>query len=732
MFSGVVLPQLKQRGKRCQILPNESLKALNARDKYPECLVLGPKQQEIIDCVEKGSDRILIRGEAGCGKTLVLLAILFRHRGKCLGNVGEKNYRKVMFAIPKQKKEFVDWVQRFVDDYCDSDRVILHLIESSAERLHAEKGVHLILVDEFNITDIAFIASFFKEVERQVKICVASLLYRASLLQRRSGNEKPLEYLKKWWTSFFLQNSYRCPVNVQIRCAKIRRAIHQESSTSAPIISHSPLSIGFQHGVNVIHEDAIKVIQYKEDLEEICKQIPAKQLKGEQMLAVLYGVEIENCNALNDYKQVKIEHDEFFQMCEDFLSFTGVEYHTVTFIVSPLKLFSNGKTKVVEREINIELCLYQSLSRALNRVFIICHEENYEYFTNLLSLDQLDVRVFEKLRRKQKVAPEDLDLLISDEDKREALKILLITKSFDQFMDMKHIFKGNSRLGMETIFYQHCFVNRHQSDSLEMLLSIVNVIGTPQNLDFVKVYIFLAQNMTDLENVAYHRKNILPLLKRTFQCSNTSPNINLLEKVSTYLKIQAAAICWHDFEVFEQNLNKIKAIMTSIVKVFIQLYQRVPDYLLWIYHEENFMNRSDGEKMFEKFSTVENVGSAGMSSRMIFDFSDIKMACFKFCNPFQINFWESYSEDPVLMKFFGLSLETVVYYEEDNVFCNKEVQGEILECCRRFKENDQKVLCNLIPTARKLLENCCEVNLISFHFFLNSFRQLKILFGKLE
>ena len=88
--------------------------------KFPTDLVLGPEQLEAINSVANVN---LLIGEAGSGKTTVLLAILFKFTGKHLKPC---DLRKVIFIIPERKVAFTKYVEGFIKEYCNPDCVYLH------------------------------------------------------------------------------------------------------------------------------------------------------------------------------------------------------------------------------------------------------------------------------------------------------------------------------------------------------------------------------------------------------------------------------------------------------------------------------------------------------------------------------------------------------------------------------------------------------------------------------
>ena len=86
---------------------------------FPPNLALGPEQLEAIN---SNAQINLLIGEAGSGKTTVLLAILFKHTGKHLKH---RDLRNVIFIIPKQKVAFTKYVAGFIKKHCIPECVYL-------------------------------------------------------------------------------------------------------------------------------------------------------------------------------------------------------------------------------------------------------------------------------------------------------------------------------------------------------------------------------------------------------------------------------------------------------------------------------------------------------------------------------------------------------------------------------------------------------------------------------
>ena len=86
---------------------------------FPANLVLGPEQLEAIN---SDAQINLLIGEAGSGKTTVLLAILFKHTGKHLQH---RDLRNVVFIIPEEKVAFTKYVAVFIKKHCIPECVCL-------------------------------------------------------------------------------------------------------------------------------------------------------------------------------------------------------------------------------------------------------------------------------------------------------------------------------------------------------------------------------------------------------------------------------------------------------------------------------------------------------------------------------------------------------------------------------------------------------------------------------
>ena len=168
-----------------------------------------------MEIINHDSDRVGISGEAGCGKTLVLLALLYSKAGKHLKDASLlKN--KVLFLMQEGKTEFRKYVDGFVRDFCHSDRVaVLWLKEfQTFTREDASAEFDLILVDEFYLGQLEIVVQALEEIDCRCKCFMVIPPLSNAFYTLENGSE---------WSYFSLQKSYRCPVNIALRCAKLRR-----------------------------------------------------------------------------------------------------------------------------------------------------------------------------------------------------------------------------------------------------------------------------------------------------------------------------------------------------------------------------------------------------------------------------------------------------------------------------------------------------------------------------
>ena len=171
---------------------------------FPEELLLGPDQ---IKAINSEADATFIVGEAGTGKTLVLLAVLFKYTGK---HVSEKKLRQVVFCIPKNKIQFRKDVDLFIKKYCQEDwvqfRETLDLFLSCSNNIY--------LVDEFyDSTDT-----------KQLLLVSGAKMWVVSVSTSSDALFNPVFFGNV--QTIYLRKLYRSDPLISKLCAKISRLIY--------------------------------------------------------------------------------------------------------------------------------------------------------------------------------------------------------------------------------------------------------------------------------------------------------------------------------------------------------------------------------------------------------------------------------------------------------------------------------------------------------------------------
>ena len=439
--------------RKREIMPEE------VRHLFPDCLVLGPQQLEIIN---SDRNRILIVGDVGTGKSLVLLALLYKHTAKCLSILDNPGYQKVLFLVPKNRVEFRKYVERFITDYCNREYIFFPQDPGLVDQSFIPKNnIKIILLDETIDDGDLFIRSKFNLslIDQEIKIYRTALLtFHNSLFDTYHGKEQTA------WSEFVLHQVYRCPVNVARRSSAIRRDVSFYPNRSL-LLYTAFFGLPLSYGVSVMQEDSIEVKEIS-SLEEIAHVIPGKRVKNEQMLAVVYRYK-----GTEQQLKIALESYECVADIDDFKKFSGVQYPTVVFIsarIEPEWLFDD--TFFRQRKL-WKTKFFHVMNRTTGRLVIICHKDNYRFFNDLLSLNELDIRVFAKLRRKQRVDPKDYMLLQTREELMEFLKILLQTNNFKQYKEMQKETSGkvDYRFFIDVF---HGFISNHYDFSEKILIKI--------------------------------------------------------------------------------------------------------------------------------------------------------------------------------------------------------------------------------------------------------------------
>ena len=174
---------------------------------FPEELLLGPEQ---IKAINSEADATFIVGEAGTGKTLVLLAVLFKYTGK---HISEKKLRQVVFCIPKNRKD----VDLFIKKYCQEDWV--QICETFHEFLSGSNNIYL--VDEF-----------YDSTDRKRLLLVSEAkMWIAAVSTSSDALFNP--FLFGSIETIYLRKLYRSDPLISKLCAKISRLVYLKRNEAA-------------------------------------------------------------------------------------------------------------------------------------------------------------------------------------------------------------------------------------------------------------------------------------------------------------------------------------------------------------------------------------------------------------------------------------------------------------------------------------------------------------------
>ena len=109
--------------------------------KFPKELIIGAEQ---VAAINSKFQHTFLVGEAGSGKTIVLLAVLYKYTGK---HVKKKNLKKVHFLIPSSKSELRAYVESFIERNCRQEWTYLGDYTNLWECQFCSENIYLI--DEF-------------------------------------------------------------------------------------------------------------------------------------------------------------------------------------------------------------------------------------------------------------------------------------------------------------------------------------------------------------------------------------------------------------------------------------------------------------------------------------------------------------------------------------------------------------------------------------------------------
>ena len=525
----------------CRDLPAE------ARRNFPELLVMGPEQLEIIRESDDHSRCVLV-GEAGCGKTFILLYMLYKNTSK---HLSESDCKKVVFVIPQEKTELRTFVEKFIHENCNKDYVEVISVWSYRKNLINTFGkVEIILFDEFY-------SNFIPETFRNLANLDCRIVVALGLFDGEKFASDPYSIFPKW-KLFHLRSCYRNPATISFHCMKIRQVAHQNDSIR--FLNSSRLSMALGGGLKINDIDSIQISAYSEQkFAVICAEIWL-----EKRTALL----VTDRTDLIDVKVFQHTHIINFSKFEGYrkglvqkLSFTGVQYHMVVIV------FGNLYTTEV-----ISTLLYHSISRCLYQVFILSDEP--EYFISLLRESPADLKVLDKLRRHQEVSRDDMKLLHGKGEWGEALKITILTKNTNMLNRLIEVILNEN---IDTIS------EKSQKNLIRLVFALFPFHATGEILDVLFefrhqfsswqlfwAYIDSANFLSALPNITDRRK-LLPKLKEMIQ--ERFDNEKFFTEAQCWKKSQChthfivvACIVWGDEDMFLQFLSFTAETISSFLQ----------------------------------------------------------------------------------------------------------------------------------------------------------------------
>ena len=537
------------------------------RADFPQCLVLGPEQMEVI---RSESKRRLIIGEAGCGKTQVLFYLLYKYTAKHLNKIDAKS---VTFCIAEEKIHLRKMLDEFIDKYCHAEFV---KVVSSIATCRLEEGNQIILIDEIYIhkksgqelkDEIDLNRSCVAEIVAVISFQVVLSCYDTNEILNWEGN----------WTLFTFRESYRCPVNISMRCMKLNQQdniFYGSAGTSKILLPRFLFSVSFGSGVHVNDEDSFRIVPYTGDIArqigrlEKEKVLPlAKEFPTETMLLVTDIRELLSSPQFKDYSEKELLDDG--TESSD-LPFTGVQYHTVVIVLKDSVELHTSHSKILNGQ------LYQSMSRAVFRVILVCHQNEFDFYTNLCSLHDGDLHVIHRLKRSQSVGKQNVSKIISSNQWKEILFILIATKNIDMFRNIKDLLLKNLGISQVLLYLVQSFPWGQKGEILEMM-------GMIQNLPDVTAMCDPKELLESLEIAAYYLywlpdvsvgRNLWKKFMKVVKM-NLPKLFSFFQQAYIYEQFSAASfdllvrsgvcsVVWHDREMFKLVVGKIRAVLQHI------------------------------------------------------------------------------------------------------------------------------------------------------------------------
>ena len=382
--------------------------------KFPKDLILGQEQLEVMKGAQNFNSHddpriTFLIGEAGCGKTTTLLALLFKYAGK---HVSEKRLRNVVFFVPEGKTEFRKYVKQFIEDHCNGEWVQLiplHCMQS--ECLSPEK---IYLVDEFYGSSQDLLNS----------VRHANCTFYVASISVKSGFVSFAIRDKNILRNFLFRRVYRSPEALSRISSKLRRLMDRDGDDDAHL--NIPWAMSFFNGAPTSLRNPIEVTAFTDTVLPILENL---SLDSKRSLLVTLECDQQIVSEIDQKFLVATKYHLTHQTkCVEDIPFTGSEFDNVAIFLAENVEWSS--------ELVLAL-LHSAISRATSKVFIVCHQRDRDLVTSMLSLKENNDVIFERLRYSSDVNPGNLDEMRDPKDRLELLKRLIVTKNESKFKSLK-------------------------------------------------------------------------------------------------------------------------------------------------------------------------------------------------------------------------------------------------------------------------------------------------------
>ena len=555
--------------------------------KFPTALVLGPAQLKVIESKKRV---VIVEGEAGTGKTTVLLALLWKLSGK---HVPVEELKHVVFYNPSYKTALKNYIAAFVDEFCHVNwvKVITELEEAEIGK-NADTSVYLL--DEVYDTTIE------RNINRgriyAVLIVTDQLSFSFNLFSRP---DVEVIYFRK---------IYRSPMQIARCCSKIKRLLDQENVDSNCCTSNKsyirclPWEMSYSNQPPLSENSSIVVKSYAslEDDFDLSKLISDDETSK---LVVTLDVEKEKMGTLirlitanenfpanrlkteNGFKTIQAGFEKFYPRvltalnCRIELLETREEktksekvsfYYGCRVIVL---IFNDFKNKSLESQKK----LMASFDLNNCEIFVICHvrssnaiesfirNEMYQLPISVFPYDDNDTSLFSKSKH---LCSE----ILSPKRYKEKTLIATFDQSFSNIQQLDQIFEKYS------IFHLNCSLLSKEQAMCKEASVLASQIETFQEIFFVhgsesedELLGELLQNLKRFLNErcqvhlinARGRIEALPFLKGISELEGTMWNLtsSLMETQPRFRNIQKSMNSTHliiTFNVDRKISNSIK------------------------------------------------------------------------------------------------------------------------------------------------------------------------------